>query len=38
MYPKVKSWIGMYMGKKFYPYDPKPKDVCLEDIAHSLSK
>jgi uncharacterized protein len=38
MYPKAKSWIGTYTGKKFYPYDPKPEDVCLEDIAHSLSK
>lgn len=37
MYPKAKSWIGTYTGRKFYPYDPKPKDVNVEDIAHSLS-
>ena len=37
MQPKAKSWIGTYSGRKFYPYDPKPEDVSVEDIAHSLS-
>ena len=31
------DYIGTFTGKKFYPLDPRPEDVCLEDIAHSLS-
>jgi|LSQX01.3.fsa_nt_gb 5'-deoxynucleotidase YfbR-like HD superfamily hydrolase len=31
------DYIGTYTGKKFYPLDPRPEDVCLEDIAHALS-
>lgn len=31
------GWIETYTGKKFYPLDPRPEDVCIEDIAHSLS-
>lgn len=31
------KWIQTYMGKKFYPFDPKILDICIEDIAHSLS-
>lgn len=31
------SWINTYTGKVFYPLDPRPEDLCLEDIAHSLS-
>ena len=26
-----------YTGKKFWPLKPNPEDVCIEDIAHSLS-
>ena len=31
------QWIQTFTGKKFYPFNPKAKDVCIEDIAHSLS-
>lgn len=31
------DWIQTYTGKKFYPLDPRPEDVNIEDIAHSLS-
>lgn len=31
------SWIQTFTGKKFFPLDPKPEDICIEDIAHSLS-
>ncbi|MFZ5650132.1 MAG: phosphohydrolase [Bacillota bacterium] len=31
------NWIETYTGKKFYPLDPRPEDVCIEDIAHSLA-
>lgn len=31
------DWMQTYSGKKFYPLDPRPEDICLEDIAHALS-
>ena len=31
------QWIQTYMGRQFYPLDPRPEDVTLEDIMHSLS-
>jgi len=31
------DWISTFTGKRFYPLDPKPDDVCIEDIAHSLA-
>lgn len=37
METRVGDWIQTYMGLKFYPLDPRPEDICIEDIAHSLS-
>ena len=34
---KSGCWLGTYTGKKFWPLNPNPEDVCLEDIAHALS-
>ena len=31
------SWIQTYTGVKFFPLDPNPQDVKIEDIAHALS-
>lgn len=31
------SYITTVTGKHFYPLDPNPKDIDLEDIAHALS-
>lgn len=31
------DWFQTYTGKRFYPIDPKPEDVEIYDIAHSLS-
>ncbi len=31
------DWIQTYTGKQFWPLDPRPEEVCLEDIAHALS-
>lgn len=31
------DWLQTFTGRKFYPFDPKPEDVCIEDIAHALS-
>jgi hypothetical protein len=25
-------------GKRFYPLDPQPDDICIEDIAHHLAR
>jgi hypothetical protein len=30
-------WIQTYTGKKFYPFNPKPEDINIQDIAHALS-
>jgi uncharacterized protein len=35
--PPDNSWIQTYTGKKFFPLSPKIEDICIEDIAHSLS-
>lgn len=32
------GWIGTYTGRKFWPMDPNPVEVCIEDIANALSK
>jgi hypothetical protein len=26
-----------YTGRMFWPMDPRPEDICIEDIAHSLA-
>jgi len=31
------DWIETYTGRQFRPFDPRPEDVCIEDIAHALS-
>lgn len=31
------DWIQTFTGKKFYPLEPNINDICVEDIAHSLS-
>jgi len=31
------DWIETYKGMKFYPLDPRPEDVTVEDIAHGLA-
>lgn len=30
-------WMQTFTGRKFYPLDPRPEEVFLEDIAHHLS-
>lgn len=29
------SWMQTYKGIDFYPFDPKPEDIDIEDIAHA---
>jgi hypothetical protein len=31
------NWIQTFSGKQFWPTDPLPDDVFIEDIAHALS-
>ena len=30
-------WFTTYTGRKFYPFNPRIEDICIEDIAHALS-
>ena len=32
-----RAWLQTFTGKKFYPFDPDPELICIEDIAHGLS-
>lgn len=34
---KMEDWIETYTGRRFRPLNPRPEDVCVEDIAHALS-
>jgi hypothetical protein len=31
------GWIETYTGKAFFPLDPRPEDIDIQDIAHALS-
>lgn len=31
------AWIQTFSKKKFYPLNPNPDDIVIEDIAHALS-
>ncbi len=31
------DWIRTFTGKRFFVLNPRPEDVCIEDIAHALS-
>lgn len=31
------DWMQTFTGRRFWPLDPRPEDVCIEDIAHALS-
>ena len=32
-----KTYIQTFTGKHFYPFDPNPDDICIEDVAHALA-
>lgn len=32
-----RAWLQTFTGRAFTPLDPRPEDVCIEDIAHSLA-
>lgn len=31
------DFVGTFTGLHFWPLDPRPEEICLEDIAHALS-
>jgi hypothetical protein len=31
------NWTMTHTGRKFWPLDPRPEDIAIEDIAHALS-
>jgi len=31
------NWMQTYTGRVYWPIDPRPSEVCIEDIAHHLS-
>jgi hypothetical protein len=31
------DWMQTYSGRQFWPLDPRPDEVAIEDIAHALS-
>lgn len=31
------DWINTYRGQQFWPLDPRPHEIHIEDIAHALS-
>lgn len=35
--PRIGDWIQTYLGHKFYPFDPRPEEIHIADIAHALS-
>ena len=37
MSERIGSWIQTYSGIAFYPLDPRPEEIVIEDIAHALS-
>lgn len=34
---RVGNWFLTFTGKQFYPLDPRPEDICIQDIAHALA-
>ncbi len=31
------DWISTFTGRKFWPLDPRPDEIVIEDVAHALS-
>lgn len=34
---RIGEWMQAFLGGRFYPMDPRPDEIHLEDIAHALS-
>jgi hypothetical protein len=35
--PKHTDWIQTFMGRQFWPLEPRAEDIDIKDIAHALS-
>jgi uncharacterized protein len=35
--PRGGDWMQTFTGRQFWPLDPRPEEVFIEDIAHALS-
>jgi hypothetical protein len=35
---RLGDWMQTRSGCQFYPLDPRPEDICIQDIAHALSQ
>jgi len=34
---RIGNWQQTFTGRQFWPLDPRPEDVMIEDVAHALS-
>ncbi len=34
---RIGDWVQTFTGLVMYPLDPRPEEICIEDIAHHLS-
>lgn len=34
---RLGDWLQTYTGRQFWPLDPRPEEIFIEDIAHHLS-
>ncbi len=37
MTKRLGDWMQTYTGRQFWPLDPRPEEIFIEDIAHALS-
>lgn len=37
MTPRTGDWMQTFTGRQFWPLDPRPDEIFIEDIAHALS-
>ncbi|WP_245459681.1 MULTISPECIES: phosphohydrolase [unclassified Mesorhizobium] len=35
--PRIGDWMQTFTGRCFWPLDPRPEEIFIEDIAHALS-
>ncbi len=34
---RIGDWMQTFTGRQFWVLDPRPEEICIEDIAHALS-
>lgn len=38
MSERIGLWMQTFTGRRFWPLDPRPDEIVIEDIAHALSR